>query len=440
MVGLSNNSDKAKKQRQIKILNKEALKAFSDLFYKSKRGNEKQAKLYWEQVKKIGFPEFYNEDWHYTPLIKVLSKKYQLNINNLTKITSEQLKKLSFSIDALQIVFFNGYFIPALSNDDFYPYQIQIMNKMVQPLSIPIINNEIFLFLTESLASQPILIKLISNQNEERPIYILNITSGSNNCDYVNLSHYRYHLEIGDNCKSKVIEHFVSIDKKPHLTGSRLTVNIGDNSHFNHIKLLTQNNKSNHFANNDILSKQNTKIKSSSIFISSALSRHHTNVKLNGVNSKLIINTLSLPQNKEIIDTRTYIEHNERFCESHQLHKSITMDESKSIFNGIIKVSPHALKTNSKMINKNLLLGKHAEVNAKPQLEIYADDVKCSHSATVSRIDDEQLFYLRSRGINLRYAKHIMLIAFSSEVLEYLDSKDISYNIMNIIRQRLTGI
>lgn len=252
MAGLLTNSERAEKQRQVTMLNQLALKGFAALFYASKRANEKQAQSYWQQVEKIGFPPFRHEEWHYTPLAKVLNAQYQLNSDSVDTITAKQLKQLAIAIDGWQIVLFNGCLIPTLSSDNFGPYLIQMMDKLAQPPA-PIVNDEIFLYLTESLAAQPLLIKLAANQQVEKPLYILNITSGSGRGDYVNTSHYRYHLEIGANCKSQVIEHFVSIDNKPHLTGSRLTANIGDNSHFSHIKLSVENNQSNHFAHNDIL-------------------------------------------------------------------------------------------------------------------------------------------------------------------------------------------
>ncbi|MFP3029190.1 MAG: Fe-S cluster assembly protein SufD [Arsenophonus sp.] len=439
MAGLLINSKSAEKKHKITKLNQHALKAFGTLFHASKRAKEKQAQAYWKQAEKIGFPISYHEEWHYTQFEKVLKAQYQLNIDKVNSITAEQLKELAISIDAWQIVLVDGYLIPALSSDNFGLYQIQIMDTLTQ-LPAPIVNNEIFMYLTESLAAHPLLIKLGANQQVEKPIYILNITSGSDNSNYITTSHYRYHLDIGANCKSQVIEHFVSVDDKPHLTGSRLTANIGDNTHFSHIKISSENNQSNHFAHNDILSGRDCQIKSSGIFIGSALLRHHTSVKLNGAGSKLELNTLLLPKNREIVDTRTYLEHNQPCCDSRQLHKTIALDESKAIFNGIIKVAPEAVKTDSKMLNNNLLLTKEAEINTKPQLEIYADDVKCSHGATVGCIDDEQLFYLRSRGIHLNDAKHIIMITFSAEIIKAIDSKGISNKVMEIIQQRLVGI
>ena len=112
------------------------------------------------------------------------------------------------------------------------------------------------------------------------------------------------------------------------------------------------------------------------------------------------------------------LEHNKGYCNSRQLHKTIVSDKGRAVFNGLINVAQHAIKTDGQMTNNNLLLGKLAEVDTKPQLEIYADDVKCSHGATVGRIDDEQMFYLRSRGIGQQDAQQMILYAFAAELTE----------------------
>ncbi|BGI50783.1 MAG: Fe-S cluster assembly protein SufD [Arsenophonus endosymbiont of Ceratovacuna japonica] len=439
MVGLLTNNKKIKDNDKITILNQKALRNLSNIFYNSKRAHEKQAQKYWKQVEKNGFFSLFNKDYDYESIKKILDTKYQINNNYFNMITLEQLKKLAIPIDGWKIILFDGYFLPNLNSNNFGPYKIQTTNISIE-FPTPIINDEIFLYLIESLAIKPILIKLPSNNETKKPLYILNITSGINNNILMNTSHYRYHLDIGSNCKSQVIEHFISIDNNPHLTGSRLTVNIGKNSKFNHIKLILENNQSKHFSYNDILAEENSEIISSGIFIGSMLLNHNDNIKLNGSGSKLILNSLSLPKNMEIINIKTYLEHNQSFCKSNQLHKIIAQDKSKAIFNGIIKVAIKAFKTDGKMTNNNLLLGKQAEINIKPQLEIYTNDVKCSHGATVGKINYEQLFYLCSRGIYINDAKYIIIIAFASEIIEIIDNKNISNYVMDIIQQRLMDV
>ncbi|MBO2889204.1 SufD family Fe-S cluster assembly protein, partial [Providencia rettgeri] len=141
----------------------------------------------------------------------------------------------------------------------------------------------------------------------------------------------------------------------------------------------------------------------------------------------------------EVCDSRTWLDHQVGYCTSRQLHKTIVSDKGRAVFNGLINVAPLALKTDGQMTNNNLLLGRLAEVDTKPQLEIYADDVKCSHGATVGRIDEEQLFYLRSRGIEQQAAQQMILYAFAAELTEAIRSDALREQVLARIGQRLPG-
>jgi hypothetical protein len=146
-----------------------------------------------------------------------------------------------------------------------------------------------------------------------------------------------------------------------------------------------------------------------------------------------------MPVKNEVCDSRTWLDHQVGYCNSRQLHKTIVSDKGRAVFNGLINVAQHALKTDGQMTNNNLLLGRLAEVDTKPQLEIYADDVKCSHGATVGRIDDEQLFYLRSRGIEQQAAQQMILYAFAAELTEAIRSDALREQVLARIGQRLPG-
>ncbi len=146
-----------------------------------------------------------------------------------------------------------------------------------------------------------------------------------------------------------------------------------------------------------------------------------------------------MPVGKEVCDTRTWLEHNKGYCTSRQLHKTIVNDKGRAVFNGLINVAKRADKTDGQMTNNNLLLGRLSEVDTKPQLEIYADDVKCSHGATIGRIDDEQLFYLRSRGIGEQAAQQMIIYAFAAELTEAVSDEALREQVMARIGQRLPG-
>lgn len=435
MAGLLTNSEKVEKTCQVAERNQQALARFADLYHCRHGDDSSHARLHWQQVTKTRFPQFRHEDWRYTPLEQLLSQQYS---GKIWELTVAQCEQLAIPMDCWRIVMVDGCFSPLLSSCEFGPYQLSLLdNKSRLPAPI---QSEIFLHLTESLAQQPLVITLKAGQVAEKPLYLLNITSGY--CgEALNTSHYRYHITVGANAGARVIEHFVSTDEQqPHMTGSRLTAEVGDNASLTHIKLGVENSASYHFAHNDIVVGRDARVKSTSFLLGAGLGRHNTSVQLNGEGADLSLNSLLLPQGKEVADTRTYLEHNKGYCESRQLHKTIVMDQSKAVFNGMIKVVPHALKTDGKMTNNNLLLGKRAEVDTKPQLEIYADDVKCSHGATVGRIDEEQLFYLQSRGISRCDAQHMIIFAFAAELTESIEDEALKAVVMKQIKQRLAGV
>lgn len=435
MAGLLTLNEKREKQEQVEKRNQQALEMFSTLYQQRKGDNNLNARHHWQQVEKIGFPIYRHEDWHYTPLDETLSQHYQqLAPFDVQDLVAQQ----ALAFDCYRIVMVNGAFSPSESSKDFGPYQVTLLdNQSELPEAI---NGEIFLHLVESLAPQPLLISLKKGTIADKPLYILNITQGNEGSD-VNSANYRFHLDVGANTQMQVIEHYISNNNENrHFTGARLTANIGDNASFNHIKLSFENAVSQHFAHNDMMIGRDARVHSYAFLLGGKLSRHHTSSALKGENTELSMNSVVLPKAGEIADTRTWLEHGEANCQSRQLHKSIAMDAGKAVFNGMITVMPNALKTDGQMTNNNLLLGEKAQIDTKPQLEIYADDVKCSHGATVGCIDEEQLFYLRSRGIPLSAARKMIIHAFAAELTESIENSVIRTHVLDRINQRLLEV
>ncbi|WP_265498210.1 Fe-S cluster assembly protein SufD [Providencia rustigianii] len=435
MAGLLTNSERAVKSAQVSELNQQAMANFAQLFEHRSGEKSQHAQTHWEIAKYVGLPKFRHEDWHYTPLETVLRTQYHFSDpESVLKPNAD----IALEIDAYRITLVDGRYNAELSSIDMGEFQVTLLDS--QDVLPDAVNSEIFLHLTECLAPQPLLINLAANKVASKPLYLLNISSGSVNSQGTNMSQYRYHLTLGNNSQSEVIEHFVSLDNQPHLTGGRLTVEIGDNAQLSHFKLVTENPSAQHFAHNDMIVGRDSQVKSSSFLLGAGLLRHHTSSRLEGENTQFELNSLVLPQGTEIADTRSYLEHNACYCSSRQLHKVIGMDSSKTVFNGMIKVAPNALKTDGQMTNNTLLLGEKTEIDTKPQLEIYADDVKCGHGATVGRMDDEQLFYLRSRGISHQAAKQMIINAFAAELTESIDIAGLKSAVMANIHQRLAGV
>ncbi|QCR36293.1 Fe-S cluster assembly protein SufD [Nissabacter sp. SGAir0207] len=403
------------------------------------RGGEHSAHAHthWQQVMRLGFPHPKMENWKYTPVSPLLGKQFFApESQSLSRADCDQQ---ALPIDAYRLVFVDGEFNAELSDSETGRFVVETLTPSMHTALPAPVQSEVFLHLTESLAHQPRLIRLAAGQQAEKPLYLLHISSGRAQQSEINTVHHRYHLEIGRGAEAEVIEHYISLDEHGHFTGARLTAEVGDNAVLRHVKLAFESQSSYHLAHNDLVVGRDAQVSSHSFLLGAGLCRHNTSAQLNGENSNLSINSLILPVDDEICDTRTYLEHNQGYCQSRQMHKVIVHDRAKAVFNGMIKVAQHALKTDGQMTNNNLLLSKQAEVDTKPQLEIYADDVKCSHGATVGRIDDEQLFYLRSRGIAGDAAQEMIIFAFAAELTEALEDEALRETVLTRIAGRLRG-
>ncbi|MEW5289494.1 Fe-S cluster assembly protein SufD [Erwinia papayae] len=413
-----------------------ALQQWHHLFESSGGHRSLQAQKHWQQVLRLGLPTRKHENWKYTPLEGLLSQHFVLP--TAASLTAADVAAVALNIDALKMVFVDGRFNAGLSDNVFAPFDIQVSHAAERrELSAPV-QPEVFLHLTESLAEEVTTIHLARGKTAERTLYILHISSGSHQSE-MNTSHYRHHLQLDDGAQATVVEHYVSLNETGHFTGARFTASVGNNARLNHYKLAFEHSSSYHFSHNDMVIGRDARVQSDSFLLGSGLARHNTSVQLNGEGSELGINSLMLPVEKEVCDSRTYLEHNKGHCLSRQMHKTIVRDKARAVFNGHIKVAKYALKTDGQMTNNNLLLGRLAEVDTKPQLEIYADDVKCSHGATIGRIDDEQMFYLRARGISEASAQRMIIYAFAAELTEAITDEVLKEAVMQRIAQRFPG-
>ncbi|HEY0210435.1 Fe-S cluster assembly protein SufD [Acerihabitans sp.] len=426
MAGLQNNN------------NAQALQQWHHLFEGQSLSRSAQAYEHWQSVERLGLPTRKHEHWKYTPLEGLLSHRFAFSEGK--RLGTDERDRLSLELDAVRLVFVDGRFAPELSDRDTGFWQVTVEQGAERlPLPAPIAP-EIFLHLTESLSRETTRIRLPAGKAAEKPLYLLHLSSGGTNPEELNTLHYRHHIEVAGGAQGQIIEHFASRDQElAHFTGSRLTLMVGDNAQVAHIKLAFENRASYHFAHNDIHIGRDAVVRSSSFLLGAGLVRHQTSARLDGEGSDLAINSLLLPSGNDVADTRTYLEHNKGYCLSRQLHKIIARERGKGVFNGLIKVAKHAIKTDGQMTNNNLLMDRLAEVDTKPQLEIYADDVKCSHGATVGRIDEEQMFYLRSRGIKREDAEKMIIHAFAAAITEAIDNQTVRERVLTRIADSLQG-
>lgn len=421
-----------------------ALSPLFDAVLAQKEPLDGYAMQHWQQAASLGLPTPRDEDWKYTDLDGF--KRLVYSDKQREPLTTEQVEQYRLPVDAYLLVFVDGEYQPTLSDSDIGLFRVSVLDVATKENLPNAINPEIFLHLTEAFNHSGVCISLDENAREDRPLYLLHITrQGAGG-----MAQIRNHLSVSPNSKACVIEHFVSfadlscVDQAEcqdtsHYVGARLSMSVGDNSQLEHYNLCCETHNNFHFSHNDINIGRDAKVSSQSFLLSGHLTRHHTSCALNGENSELVINSLCLPSHHQIYDSRTYLEHNKGHCTSEQLHKMIVQDNASAVFNGMIKVAPNALKTNGQMDNHNLLLSDAGEINSKPQLEIYADDVKCSHGTTTGALSQEQVFYLQARGISKCQAEQMITFAFAAEVTEAINIPAIKELIFNSITEKLSG-
>ncbi|XTZ36704.1 Fe-S cluster assembly protein SufD [Salmonella enterica] len=420
MAGLPNSSN--------------VLQQWHHLFEKQGGARSEVAQQHLQQVLRLGLPSRKHENWKYTPLDGLLNNQFVITS---ASIDAQQRDALALPLDAVRLIFVDGQFNAALSDDTAGSGFEVTLGDARQQLPAPL-QSEVFLHLTESLAQNVTYIRVARNQRPAKPLLLMHITQGVVG-EELNTAHYRHHLELEQGAQATVYEHYVSLNDHRHFTGARLTINVAENAQLQHVKLAFENPASYHFAHNDISLAADATARSHSFLLGGAVLRHNTSTQLDGENTQLNINSLAMPVKSEVCDTRTWLAHNKGYGTSRQLHKTIVSDKGRAVFNGLINVAQHAIKTDGQMTNNNLLLGRLAEVDTKPQLEIYADDVKCSHGATVGRIDNEQMFYLRSRGIDKQAAQKMIIHAFAAELTEAISDEALKQQVLARISQRLQG-
>ncbi|MCG7499764.1 Fe-S cluster assembly protein SufD [Vibrio sp. Of7-15] len=403
-------------------------------------------KQHWQSALELGLPTSCDEDWKYTDL----SEFQQLDFFEKKEeaLTTQQVEQCRMDCDAYILVFVNGVYQPALSDSDIGMFRLSSLESKAKEKLPHAIRPEIFLHLTEAMSHSGLCISLGESCQAEKPLYLLHIETPASGA----IIQARNHIVLGQHSQACVIEHFVSLadrstdenasnlssDHVGNYVGARLTMQVESNSQLEHYHLCQGASRSFYFSHNDLHIGRDAKVSSQSFLLSGQLIRHHSSSVLNGENSELMLNSLCLPDSNCTYDSRTYLEHNKGHCTSEQLHKMIVQDQATAVFDGMIKVAPHALKTNGQMDNHNLLLSDECAVNTKPQLEIYADDVKCSHGTTTGAISEEHVFYLQARGIPQCQAEQMITFAFAAELTEAITIPAIAELVCNCITKKLS--
>ena len=247
------------------------------------------------------------------------------------------------------------------------------------------------------------------------------------------MNHPRFSFNLGENSEATIIEQYIGSTSNSYFINAVTQINIEKNAKLSHVRIQEDDQTSHHTACTNYTLNKESQLNSTSISSGSKLYRHNIKLILNDKGAYATLNGLSLTKDSQHHDQHVIVDHNSDACHSNQLFKYILSDKSSGVFNGRVIVRENTKQTDANQSNKNLLLSPHSLMNANPQLEIYAEDVKCSHGSTTGQIDSEALFYLRSRGISKEKAIELIVGGFAEDILENIKNDDLkSYLSKNI--------
>ena len=293
--------------------------------------------------------------------------------------------------------------------------------------------NHIFTALSTAYTDDGAFIYIPAGKIVEDPIHILFITASDNEKI---LTQPRNLFVAEKNSQVTIIEHYASEQESTYFTNSVTEIVAEENAVVDHIKLQEESKKAFHIARMEVDQEKNSNFSSHLISTGGDLSRNDFNAKFNDEGGECTLNGLYMIDGTQLFDAHTLMDHAKPHCNSHEHYKGILDDKSRGVFNGKVIVRQDAQKTNAFQENNNILLSDQALVNTKPQLEIFADDVKCSHGATIGQMDDDAKFYLKSRGIGEEASKGILLHAFASDVVTSIKIESVRDYIEKIITEK----
>ena len=393
---------------------------------------------------RLEFPTIKDEEWKYTSIAPLL--KYNFVPSYEKKIVSKEfIKSLLFDeMEHSLIVFINGRYSAEHSNLLNLPKGVIVgsiaeemkkNNEVLQKHFGKYANyqNHIFTALSTAYTDDGAFICIPSGKIVEEPIHIVFIAASE---DEKILVQPRNLFVAEKSSQVTIIEHYVSADEAIHFTNAVTEIVAEENAVVDHIKLQEESKKAFHIARMEVDQERNSNFASHLISTGADLSRNEFNARFNDEGGECKLNGLFMIDGTQLFDAHTLMDHAKPHCNSHEHYKGILDEKSRGVFNGKVIVRQDAQKTNAFQENNNILLSDEALVNTKPQLEIFADDVKCSHGATIGQMDEDAKFYLESRGIGEETSKSILLHAFASDVITSIKIESIRNYIEEIITKK----
>ena len=362
-----------------------------------------------------------DEEWRFTDISSLAPLTYQPSRPECN-LQARDLERWYLKEAKHRLVFVDGHYVGHLSTvadplqltignlPDFVSSHAAVLESQLGRHAA--FDRNIFTALNTAFLRDGAVICIPKNTVIAEPIHVLFVATQNE------VTSYPRCLLLGEaGSQVTLIEDYVALSQSAYITNSVTEIGLAANAHAKHIRIQRDSPQAFHLASCAVSQAHASHYQSVSISLGSQISRYNLDVKLTDEAAECAIDGLTLIADRQLADTHTCIDHVKPNGTSHQQHKCIVDGSAHAVFNGKIVVRPHAQRTNSSQSSRNLLLSKTAQVDTKPQLEIFADDVKCAHGATVGQLDREEIFYLESRGLSEAVARNLLTYAFAAEIL-----------------------
>jgi Fe-S cluster assembly protein SufD len=396
-----------------------------------------------------GFPTVRDEDWRFTNLSAIAQTPFRLVRNGHRAPSLADVAPHRLAGAACELVFVDGRFVATLSSIGKLPKGVNVGSLAAEIATNPgviephlgrylNIQRDAFAALNSAFVEDGAFIHVPRGVVLESPIHLLFISTAH---DTPTVSHPRNLIVAGENSQATIVENYVSLGSGEKALCNTVTELVaGDHSVISHYMVEREDEKAFNVSTLRIQQGRAADIASHSVLVGGALVRNNVHPVLAGEGGECLINGLFVGRNRQHLDNYMLVEHASPHCGSRQFYNGILDGHAHGVFHGRIIVHKDAQKTDAKQTNRNLLLSDTAQIDTKPQLEIYADDVKCTHGATIGQIEENSLFYLRSRGIDEASARRLLLYAFASECLDRMKAGAARTYVENVIHQNLGHI
>ena len=376
----------------------------------------------------LGFPTVRDEEWRFTNIAPIAAAEFRPTGADAVDATDEDLAGYLYSDAAHRLVVVNGRYVPGLSRVHGLPpgvrvgslaaavtAQADVVQRYLGQLAD--FATKAFTALNTALAADGAYVYIPDGVVLDQPLHLLFVTTASASSGPI-MTSARTLVVAGDRSQSRIVETYVGSRGSAYFTNAVTEMFVGESAVVDHYKVQQESVDAFHVASMHVHAARSANVSSHSFSLGGRLVRNDASALLDGEGAECTLNGLYLADGERLVDNPTTIDHAKAHCPSHEIYKGIIGGKARAVFNGKIIVRPDAQKTDAKQTNRALLLSDNASINTKPQLEIFADDVKCTHGAAIGQLDEDAIFYLRARGLTYFEARDMLIHAFAGDILD----------------------